>query len=281
MKVLVLGHSGMLGHEMARELKQEDVAVTTAGRTGADIEFDVSKIDLSDGRLQGFDYLINCIGLTTHNINESDSASVSRAKQLNTVFPKQLARFAESSGAKVIQIATDCVFSGAKGGYLETDSHDARDVYGTTKSVGEIESPAVMQLRCSIIGRETKGKKSLLEWVLGQPQGATVPGFTDRHWNGVTTTGFARVVAGIIQSSGFRATTRHLIPADQMTKFELVSKISEAFGRDDLEVSPRASGVAKDLTLSTIDPEFNAGLWRAAGYQSIPSIKELIAEIAG
>jgi dTDP-4-dehydrorhamnose reductase len=197
MKVLVLGHSGMLGHEMVRVLEQEGIAVTTAGRNGADIEFDVSKIDLSDTRLQGFDYLISCIGLTTHNIDELDSASVSRAKLLNTEFPKQLAGFAESSGAKVIQIATDCVFSGSKGSYLETDPHDATDVYGKTKSEGEIESPAVMQLRCSIIGRETKGKKSLLEWVIGQPQGATVPGFTDRHWNGVTTAAFARVVAGI------------------------------------------------------------------------------------
>jgi dTDP-4-dehydrorhamnose reductase len=281
MKVLVLGHSGMLGHEMVRVLNQEGIAVTTAGRSGADIELDVSKMDLSDRRLKGFDYLINCIGLTTHNINESDQASVSRAKQLNTEFPKQLASFAEVSGAKVIQIATDCVFSGSKGSYLETDPHDATDVYGTTKSEGEIESPAVMQLRCSIIGRETKGKKSLLEWVMGQPQRATVPGFTDRNWNGVTTTAFARVVAGIIQDSSFRPTTRHFIPADQMTKFELVSKISEAFGRDDLEVSPIASGVAKDLKLSTIDPAFNSGLWRAAGYQSIPSINELIAEIAG
>lgn len=281
MKVLVLGHSGMLGHEMVRVLKQEGIAVTTSGRSGADIQFDVSKMDLVDSRLQGFDYFINCIGLTTHNINESDPASVSRAKQLNTDFPKQLAIFAEDSGAKVIQIATDCVFSGSKGSYLETDPHDATDVYGKTKSDGEIDSPAVMQLRCSIIGRETKGKKSLLEWVIGQPQGATVPGFTDRHWNGVTTTAFARVVAGIILSSGFKAGTRHLIPADQMTKFELVSEISKAFGRDDLKVSPKDSGVAKDLTLSTIDPEFNLRLWRAAGYQSIPSIKELIAEIAG
>jgi dTDP-4-dehydrorhamnose reductase len=281
MKVLVLGNSGMLGHEMVRVLKQEGIAVTSAGRTGSDIEFDVSKMDLSDSRLQGFDYLINCIGLTTHNIDESDPASVSRAQQLNTEFPKQLASFAESTGARVIQIATDCVFSGSKGSYLETDPHDATDVYGKTKSEGEIESPAVMQLRCSIIGRERTGKKSLLEWVIGQPKGANTPGFTDRHWNGVTTTAFARVVAGIIRGSNFRAGTKHLIPADRMTKFELVSKISEAFGRGDLKVSPEPSGVAKDLTLFTIDPEFNSGLWRAAGYQSIPSIKELIAEIAG
>jgi dTDP-4-dehydrorhamnose reductase len=281
MKVLVLGRSGMLGHEMVRVLRQEGITVATAGRNGADIQFDVSRMDFGDSRLQGFDYLVNCIGLTTHNIDASDPASVSRAKQLNTEFPKRLASFAESSGAKVIQIATDCVFSGSKGSYQETDLHDATDVYGTTKSEGEIESPAVMQLRCSIIGRETSGKRSLLEWVIGQPQGAAIPGFTDRHWNGVTTTAFARVVAGIIQSSSFRPTTRHIIPADQITKFELVAKISEAFRRNDLEISPIASGVARDLTLSTIDPEFNAGLWRGAGYQSIPSIQELIAEIAG
>jgi len=271
----------MLGHEMVRVLKQEGIDVTTAGRSGADIEFDVSKIDLSDARLKGYDYLINCIGLITHNIDEANSNSVLRARQLNTEFPKQLARFAEGSGAKVIQITTDCVFSGSKGSYLETDSHDAIDVYGKTKSEGEVESLAVMQLRCSIIGREQKGKKSLLEWVIGQPHGATVSGYTDRHWNGVTTTAFAKVVAGIIQSSSFRAGTRHLVPAGQMTKFELVSKISDAFGREDLKVSPKASGVAKDLTLSTIDPEFNDELWGAAGYQSIPSIKELITEIAG
>jgi dTDP-4-dehydrorhamnose reductase len=281
MRVVVLGHAGMLGHEMVRVLRQDGIGVTTAGRSSADIQLDDSKINLLDAQLQGFDYLINCIGLTTHNIDESDAASVSRAKQLNTEFPKRLASFAEDSGAKVIQIATDCVFSGSKGGYLETDPHDATDVYGTTKSEGEVGSSAVMQLRCSIIGRETKDKKSLLEWVIGQPRGVTVPGFVDRHWNGVTTTAFARVVAGIIQSSSFRATTRHLIPADQMTKFKLVSEISEAFGREDLVVSPIASGVAKDLTLSTIDPEFSSGLWRAAGYQSIPSITELIAEIAG
>jgi dTDP-4-dehydrorhamnose reductase len=266
---------------MVRVLKQEGIDVTTAGRSGADIEFDVSKIDLSDARLKGYDYLINCIGLITHNIDEANSNSVLRARQLNTEFPKQLARFAEGSGAKVIQITTDCVFSGSKGSYLETDSHDAIDVYGKTKSEGEVESLAVMQLRCSIIGREQKGKKSLLEWVIGQPHGATVSGYTDRHWNGVTTTAFAKVVAGIIQSSSFRAGTRHLVPAGQMTKFELVSKISDAFGREDLKVSPKASGVAKDLTLSTIDPEFNDELWGAAGYQSIPSIKELITEIAG
>jgi dTDP-4-dehydrorhamnose reductase len=281
MKALVFGHSGMLGHEMVRVLKLSGISVTTAGRSGADIDFDVARLDFSQSRLSGFDYIINCVGLTTHNIDESDAMNVESAKLLNTEFPKQLIELAEKTGGRLIQIATDCVFSGAKGGYLETDPRDASDVYGHTKALGEVSSPMAMHIRCSIIGREIRGKKSLLEWVVGQPKDATIPGFTDRRWNGVTTTAFSKVVAGIILNSLFRAGTYHLIPAVEMTKLELVTAIKNAFNRSDIEVVAQGSGVAKDLTLSTLDSDFNLALWRAGGYKSIPTIEQLIAEIAG
>jgi dTDP-4-dehydrorhamnose reductase len=281
MKVLVFGHSGMLGHEMVRVLKFSGISVTTAGRSGADLDFDVATMDLSESRFSGFDYIINCIGLTTHNIDESNPMNVESARLLNTEFPKRLTEFAERTGGHLIQIATDCVFSGTKGGYLETDPQEALDVYGTTKTQGEVASPAVMHIRCSIIGREIRGKKSLLEWIAGQPKDATIAGFTDRKWNGVTTTAFSRVVAGIILNSLFRAGTYHLIPSGEMTKFGLVSALKNALNRTDVKVVAQDSGVAKDLTLATLDSDFNLALWQAGGYQSIPTIEQLIAEIAG
>jgi len=230
--------------------------------------------------LHGFDYFVNCIGLTTHNIKESDPASVESARLLNTEFPKRLEVVALNSGTRVIQIATDCVFSGAKGNYLETDIHDAKDVYGMTKSQGEISSPSFMHLRSSIIGHELKGKKSLLEWVSGQSENAKVPGFTDRIWNGVTTTAFAKVVAGVISNDTFRAGVWHLVPANKLSKFELVGGIAKALGRSDLEITPVESGTSKDLTLSTNHPEFNKTLWKDAGYQAIPRIEDLLDEIS-
>jgi dTDP-4-dehydrorhamnose reductase len=163
---------------------------------------------------------------------------------------------------------------------VETDDHDATDVYGRTKSAGEFESPSAMHIRASIVGREIKGKKSLLEWVIGQPQNAKIPGFTDRLWNGVSTTAFAKVVAGVISEHGFKPGVWHLVPKDKVSKFELVSLIASSLGRTDLDVAPSETGIAKDLTLATDHPEVNLELWKAAGYQQVPTIKELIAEIA-
>jgi dTDP-4-dehydrorhamnose reductase len=280
MRDLVFGPTGMLGNEMVKILSGSGFEVTTAGRSDSDIFFEVGISDFSEPRLQGFDYIVNCIGLITHNINESDPHSVASAKLLNAEFPRRLAGLAEETGSKLIQIATDCVFSGSKGGYVETDTHDATDVYGTTKSAGEVESPNSMHIRASIVGRELKGKRSLLEWVIGQPENAKVPGFSDRLWNGVTTTAFAKVVAGVISGNAFGPGIWHLVPKDKVSKFELVSMIASALGRSDLEIITSESGLPKDLTLATDHPMVNRGLWQAAGYRELPTIKELIAEIA-
>jgi dTDP-4-dehydrorhamnose reductase len=281
MRVLVFGPTGMLGHEMVKVLRDSNLEVTTAGRSSSDILFDVGVSSFSQPSLKGFDYIVNCIGLTTHNIDELDSRSVDEAKLLNTEFSRQLASYAEEVDSKVIQIATDCVFSGAKGDYVESDIHDATDVYGKSKSAGEIKSARFMHIRSSIVGRELRGNKSLLEWVIRQPEGANVPGFIDRMWNGVTTTAFSKIVKGILVSESYKSGTWHLVPKDKVSKFELVSLLASSFGRRDLQVRAAESGLAKDLTLSTEHPEVNHFLWHLGGYQRVPTIGELIAEIAG
>ena len=40
---------------------------------------------------------------------------------------------------KIFQIATDCVFSGKIGGYNELSNHDDLDIYGVSKSMGEVK----------------------------------------------------------------------------------------------------------------------------------------------
>jgi dTDP-4-dehydrorhamnose reductase len=280
MKALVFGHSGMLGHEMVRVLRDAGIHVETAGRSGADIFVDAEALQVIESDFGEFDFFVNCIGLITHNIDELDPVSVASARSLNSEFPKALEALASKVNARVIQIATDCVFLGKKGSYAESDPHDAKDVYGVTKSEGEIKSSRVMHLRASIVGRELKGKKSLLEWVLGQPKNATIPGFTDRMWNGVTTTAFAKVVAGVIKGGTFQSGVWHLVPKSKVSKAELVQEIATVLGRTDITVVPRVSGVSKDLTLATNYPSFNQELWEGGGYKSIPSVSDLISELA-
>lgn len=55
----------------------------------------------------------------------------------------------------LIQIATDCVYSGKKGDYLESDLHDPTDVYGKTKSLGEFSSDHISWCAVQLLG----GKK--------------------------------------------------------------------------------------------------------------------------
>jgi dTDP-4-dehydrorhamnose reductase len=281
-KVLILGGTGMLGHAVLEEFGGFSGKVNFTSRSGSGIPFDVltDRVDDLDKYVGDGAYIINCLGITKPHINDEIEQDVARAKLVNSLFPAELASFAEKAGSRVIQIATDCVFSGRKGHYLETDAHDAEDAYGKTKSLGEVVSDNVMHIRVSTIGRELGRNTLLLEWVLSQAQGATIPGYTDHIWNGVTTNNFANVVRGIIENDGFRSGLSHLVPADELSKADLVRQIASAFGRTDLIIKDTDSGKLIDRTLSTTDPAFNKSLWAGAGYPDIPTIEQLIAEIA-
>jgi dTDP-4-dehydrorhamnose reductase len=280
--VLILGGTGMLGHGVLEEFAGFSGNVNFSSRSGSGIPFDVlnDSIDSLAEFVGNGDYIINCLGITKPHINDDNVEDVARAKLVNSLFPAELATLAEKTGSRVIQIATDCVFSGRKGHYLETDTHDAEDVYGQTKSLGEVVSENFMHIRVSTIGRELGRSTLLLEWVLSHAPGATIPGYTDHFWNGVTTDHFAKVVKGVIENDGFRSGLSHLVPADELSKADLVRQIANAFGRSDLIVKDTESGKPIDRTLSTTDPAFNTSLWAGAGYPDIPTIEQLIAEIA-
>ena len=289
-KVLILGATGMLGTAVMNEFLDfaGDVVVTTRGKELDGLPGSISQVSFdatTDDPEAAFkvlgkvDYVVNCIGIIKPHISDSDDKQRLNALQINSLFPQKLADWAAETGAKVIQIATDCVFSGHKGSYLESDAHDALDVYGKSKSLGEVPNPSMMHLRVSIIGPEVGRSTSLLEWVRNQPQGAQIFGFTDHVWNGVTTTHFGKIARGIIESNMFKAGVFHLIPGNRLPKDKLVQKIASVFGRDDIEIKPKASGNTVDRTLETIDPGFNDKLWEAAGYEVPPTIERMIEEI--
>jgi len=281
-KALLLGSTGMLGSAVADELSKAGVSLSVASRTQG-IKFDARDTDLnpvfSAAGLVAGDFIVNCIGLTKSRIDEKSRESRSLAGELNVNFPSALALEAERNGYKVIQVATDCVFSGLRGNYSELDPHDALDVYGKTKSLGEVPSDAVMHLRCSLIGPE-QGRRSLFfEWVRQQPKGAQISGYTNHIWNGLTSKVFGQVVAGVIQHNLFKPGVQHLVPADKLTKDELVRLELSALGRDDVKVQSKAAEDAVDRTLSTTDLARNQELFQAAGYAELPRIKAMVEEI--
>jgi len=283
MQVLVLGSNGMLGSQLVSMFRAHNLDVYSTSRFGGldnrDFAFEVlgSNLDqVLDAQRLAPHYIVNAIGVIKPRIDETNSQSVRLAVRVNAEFPHRVADFADRIGARVLQIATDCVYSGSRGGYLESSPHDALDTYGKTKSLGEVTSKTVMNLRSSIIGPEVDRSSSLWEWVCGQPLAQTIAGFTTHLWNGVTTHAFSEVCLGIIKKDLFAAGKTHLVPADTATKFELVKLIAERCGRLDLNIEAQAPHPAVDRTLRTENPAFNLHLWEGSSFGGIPTIREMI-----
>ncbi len=294
-KVTVLGASGMLGSMLATCFSNDprlEVSATVrtealAAKGQAQLPgvawrlFDATAGSEADVRSAIMDsaWVVNAIGITKPYINDDNAATVERAIRVNAIFPYLLARAAEKSGAQVIQIATDCVYSGAKGPYKESDQHDALDVYGKTKSLGEVSSPNVSHLRCSIIGPEPRAHVFLLDWFLGQEHGSAVNGYTNHLWNGITTLHFAKLCQGIIHEAPSRALLQHVVPSGRISKAAMLACFAESGGRQDIHVNHAPAPVTIDRTLATEDERSNQRLWQAAGYDQPPTVPQMIEEL--
>lgn len=229
--------------------------------------------------ISGNQWVINAIGIIKPLIHDDNPLEVERAIRINSLLPHLLAKKAQEKGSRVIQIATDCVYSGDKGHYIETDAHNALDVYGKTKSLGEVHSPNVFHLRCSIIGPEPKEFKSLMEWFLGQSTNNNINGFTNHRWNGLTTLHFAKICYGIISNDIQLLHLQHVVPGGEITKFDLLKAFSKYFNRRDISITPFEAEVPIDRTISTINDDLNLHLWKFAGYGHPPSVPEMVEEL--
>lgn len=293
--VLVLGGSGMLGAMVVDYLApQADLSVAATVRTiqeqeqkralYPDVEWrllDAAQISSGSAAvLTGYRWIINAIGITKPLIRDDNPVEIEQAIRVNSLFPQWLAGAAEKNGQGVLQIATDCVYSGAKGGYAEADSHDPLDVYGKTKSLGEAYHASVHHLRCSIIGPEPKDHKFLVDWILKQAPAAKLSGFRNHVWNGVTTLQFARLCHGVIRNNISLGHLQHVVPTHEVTKCRLLELIAGEFGRRDLVIQPTDAKTVVLRTLRTTDTAKNLELWSAAGYASPPTVDQMVTEMA-
>jgi dTDP-4-dehydrorhamnose reductase len=280
MKVAVLGATGMLGSMLVKYLRDYFKVVATARDTAyeppSNVEFRHLEVAIKDGLLEAIEdcqWVINAIGAIPQR-----KSSATDFMRVNTSFPMVLANVAGQAGCQVIQITTDCVFSGDKGNYTEQDRPNPVDGYGESKSFGEVKSPSMHHLRCSIVGPETHGK-SLLGWFLSQPEGATIPGYTNHYWNGITTLHFARICRGIIENSIKLPHLQHIVPADSVSKYKLLKLFASEFGREDMIIDPIETIEPVHRTLATNNDGLNRKLWKAAGYDYLPTIARMIMEL--
>jgi len=240
-KVLVLGATGMLGNAVLRLFAQSPgyEAVGSARSTSA---LRLLTADLSDRVICGVDVehidslislfskvqpdvVINCIGLVKQLAEADDPLA---AIPINSLLPHRLARLCGVAGARLVHMSTDCVFSGAKGMYTEADMSDAKDLYGRSKYLGEVDYQHAITLRTSIIGHELNGGHSLVGWFLAQ-QGS-VKGFRRAIFSGLPTVELAKVIRDYVIPHPELHGVHH-VSADPINKFDLLTLISNVYGK--------------------------------------------------
>lgn len=278
MKVLVLGASGMLGNAMVRILS-EDANLTIFGtaRSRAVRDFFAPEIasqlivgidvENHDGLAKLFcevrpDVVVNCIGLVKQLAQAEDPLM---ALPINAMLPHRLAALCDLAGARLVHMSTDCVFSGKKGGYRETDIPDAEDLYGRSKLLGEVDYPHSVTLRTSIIGHELQSAHGLIGWFLSQE--AKCKGYTRAIFSGFPTVEVAKIVRDVVIPRRDLAGVYH-VAAEPISKYELLRLVAEVYGKS-IEIVPDGSLV--------IDRSLNAQRFKEATGYVPPPWRDLIA----
>ncbi|MEJ7610071.1 MAG: SDR family oxidoreductase [Ferruginibacter sp.] len=250
---MVLGAGGMAGHVITLHLRAMTklfnvIAVSRSNNMiSPDILADVTDLPALDKLLhdQKPDVIINCIG-SLNAVAENDP---SNAILVNSYLPHYLAAYTKKSGSKLIHISTDCVFSGSKGAYTETDLPDGQGYYARTKALGEIINEKDITIRTSIIGPELNAKGiGLFNWFAGQK--GTVNGYTEAYWTGITTWELAKAIPVIIDEdiSGLY----HLVSEEKISKFSLLEIFRQTFPKSKLsDISPSDTYCSDKSLLNT------------------------------
>jgi dTDP-4-dehydrorhamnose reductase len=248
-RILILGGDGMLGHQLLKHLAprhevkttlRQDLSVYASyclfNKQNSFEAVDIRSLErlveiTADFRPEA---IVNAVGIVKQRPDAKESIP---SLEINALLPHRLAVLCKGIGARLIHLSTDCVFSGKKGNYLESDPSDAEDLYGKTKYLGEVHDSNCLTLRTSIIGRELSRNKSLLEWFLAQK--GTVKGFTNAIYTGFTTLEMSRIIEKLLVEFP-NASGVYQVSSEPINKYELLLLFREKLGHD-IEIVPEGS----------------------------------------
>lgn len=230
MTIVVAGAGGMLGKAVVQAAKAGGHDVVGFTHAELDVTDDSATIDAAI-HPYGPDSatIINCAGI----VRGRQARWTPTADVVNATGPHNLGKLC----ARLVQVSTDCVFSGTLGPggaiptYNELSPPCPTDWYGETKAVGELLNAPHVTVRGSFIGFQ----HGLMAWFLAQPEDATVPGYTDHIWTGTYVADYADALVAIANTN--LNGVIHLV-APRTTKAILLREIGDLL-RPDIYVDPQ------------------------------------------
>lgn len=268
MRILVLGATGMAGHTIAIYLKEQGHDVVAFSRK--DFPFcknvigDASDLNLikklvRDGE---FDVVINCIGV----LNQDAEINKHQSVFLNSYLPHYLSYITKNITTKVIQMSTDCVFSGKVGNYNEKSIRDGETFYDRSKALGEIENNKDLTFRNSIIGPDmNKNGIGLFNWFMKQSK--EVNGYNKAIWTGITTLTLAKAMEKATRDN--LVGMYNLVNNKTISKYELLQLFNKYFKDNQLIINKSDNIIVnKSLVNNRTDFDF-----------VVPSYEDMIKEM--
>jgi dTDP-4-dehydrorhamnose reductase len=191
--------------------------------------------------------VINCVG----TLVKESAQKPGTAAFVNGYFPHFLERLGVVKNFRLIHLSTDCVFSGAKGAYMESDVRDGKDFYSQSKAMGEVVNSRDLTVRTSIVGPELKKNATgLFHWLMTSR--GPVNGYDRVYWNGVTTLHLAKAIDAFICAD--TTGVCHLATPGRISKYDLIVLMRDIWARTGLTIS-RESGPVSDKTLVSTRPD--------------------------
>jgi dTDP-4-dehydrorhamnose reductase len=241
-KILIIGANGMLGSTLLRYFcakKKFSVGATVRNTKSLKNLITVYNYELFNGinvnsrsclsrvfKEFNPNIVINCVGLVKQL---TDTHHPLEAIMLNSFLPHYLVKLSLKYKARFIHFSTDCVFSGKKGNYAESDLPDPLDLYGRSKLLGEINYSNAITLRTSIIGHEIESCRSLLNWFLSQSK--NIQGYKKVIFSGLPTYEIARIIHDYILPNRFLNGLYH-VSGDPINKYDLLLLVKNTYGKN-------------------------------------------------
>jgi len=284
-RILVVGASGMLGHEAIRVLAP-DFEVWGACRDSRalpDIGIPAGRLlgglDAADAASAGAlltlvkpDLVLNAVGIVKQR---ADAKAAIPSITVNSLWPHVLASACATSGARLVHVSTDCAFSGSRGAYVESDVPDAFDLYGRSKLLGEVtDRDNVVTLRTSIIGWQLGEPTGLVGWFAAN-RNEPLKGFTKAVFSGLTTHALTDVIRDVILPDESLCGLWH-VSADPIDKYTLLTKLAGYLGWD-VDLRPSDQPVI-DRSLDSTRFRGRTG-WTPPGWDAM--LADLAAEWPG
>ena len=235
MKFLVLGCNGIAGHMISLYLKEQGYGVDGYARSKSKLVNTVTGDARDTGLLKrtieegGYTAVINCIGLLNKFAENDHEAAV----YLNAYLPQFIAKVTKGTDTHVIHISTDCVFSGSRGGYVESDFPDGELFYDRSKALGELINKKDVTFRMSIIGPDIKPEGiGLVNWFMQQK--GKVKGYKNAIWTGQTTLQLAKTIenAAIQKVHGLY----NMVPKESISKHDMLVLFNKYLRRNEIEI---------------------------------------------